>query len=135
MNFLVCARDVVQRLVADAAGEGGVARDDDDVLVRAAQVAPDGHAERGGERGAGVARAVAIVLALGAEEEAVQALVLPHGVDAIEPAGEHLVDVALVADVEDELVLRRVEDAMERDGQLDDAEVRPEMAAGLREDA
>ena len=54
--------------------------------------------------------------------------------NAIEPAGKHLVDVALVADVEDELVLRRVEDAMQRDGQLDHAEVRSEMAAGLRED-
>ena len=54
--------------------------------------------------------------------------------NAIEPAGKHLVDVALVADVEDELVLRRVENAMQRDGQLDDAEIRSEMAAGLRED-
>ena len=52
--------------------------------------------------------------------------------NAIAPAGEHLVDVALMADVEDELVLRRVEDAMQRDGQLDHAEIRPEMAAGLR---
>ena len=44
--------------------------------------------------------------------------------EAIAPAGEELVHVALVADVEDELVLRRVEDAVQRDGQLDDAEVR-----------
>ena len=87
----------------------------------------------GGERGARVTRAVAIVLAFGAEEKAVQPLVLPHGVNAIEPAGEHLVDVALVTDVEDELVLRRVENAMKRDGQLDHAEIRAEMAAGLRE--
>ena len=53
--------------------------------------------------------------------------------DAIEPAGKHFVDVTLVADVEDKLVLRRVENAMQRDGQLDHAEIRPEMAAGLRE--
>ena len=74
------------------------------------------------------------MLAFGAEEKSVQPLVLPHRVDAIEPAGEHLVDVALMADVEDELVLRRVEDPMQRDRQLDHAEIRPEMAAGLRED-
>ena len=55
--------------------------------------------------------------------------------EAVEPAGEHLVDVALMADIEDELVLRRVEDPVQRDGQFDDAEIRPEMAAGLREDA
>ena len=59
--------------------------------------------------GAGVARAVAVVLALGAEEEAVEALVRADGVDAVRAAGEHLVDVALVGDVEDELVLGRVE--------------------------
>ena len=126
--------DVVQRFVADAAGERGIARDYDDVLVAAAQIAPDRHAERGGKRRAGVARAVAIVLAFGAQEKAVQPLVLPHRVKAIEAAGKHLVDVALMADVEDELVLRRVEDAMQRDGQFDHAEIRSEMAAGLGED-
>ena len=41
--------DVVERFVGDAAGEGGVAGDADDVLVRAAQVAPHGHAERGAD--------------------------------------------------------------------------------------
>ena len=88
----------------------------------------------GRKRGAGVAGAVAIVFAFGAEKESVQSLVLPHGADAIEPAGKHLVHVALMADVEDKFVLRRVEDAVQRDGQLDDAEVRPEMSAGLRKD-
>ncbi len=43
--------------------------------------------------------------------------------------GEHLVDVRLMAHVEDEFVLGRVEDAVQRDGQLHHAEVRPEMAA------
>ncbi len=105
------------------------------MFIAAAQVARHGHAERGGKRGAGVAGAVAIVLAFGAEQKAVQALVLPHGVEALAPAGEHLVDVALVAHVEDEFVLRRVENAVQRDGQFHDAEVRPEMAAGLGEDS
>ena len=38
--------DVVERFVTDAAGKGGVARHDDDVLVRPAQVATHRHAER-----------------------------------------------------------------------------------------
>ena len=97
------------------------------------KIAPDRHAQAGRQGRAGVTRAVAIMLAFGAEEKAVQPLVLPHGVNAIEPAGKHLVDVALVTDVEDELVLRRVENAMERDGQLDHAEIGSEMTAGLRE--
>jgi hypothetical protein len=41
-------------------------------------------------------------------------------------------DVALVTDVEDELVLGSVKDAMEGDGELDDAEVWAEMAADGR---
>ena len=86
----------------------------------------------GGESGAGVPGAVAIVFAFGAQEKAVQSLVLPHRADAIEPAGKHFVDVTLMADVEDKFVLGRIEDAMQRNGQFDDAEIRPEMSAGLR---
>jgi len=68
-----------------------------------------------------------------AEEKAVQSLVLAHGVNAIESAGKHLVNVALVTDVEDEPVVRRVENAMKRNGQLDHTEIGSEMTTGLRE--
>src|SRR4029434_10205058 len=74
------------------------------------------------------------MLAFGAEEKAVQPLVLPHGVNAIEATGKHLVDVALVTDVDHEPVVRRGKNAMERNGQLDNAEIGSEMTAGLRED-
>ena len=40
-------------------------------------------------------------------------------------------DVGLVAGVEDDPVRRRVEDPVDRQGQLDDAEVRAEVATGL----
>ena len=53
---------------------------------------------------------------------------------ALAPAGEQLVDVALVADVEDELVLWRVENPVQRDGQFDDPEIRAQVAAGLGKD-
>ncbi len=39
--------------------------------------------------------------------------------------------IALVAGVEEDLVLRRVEDPVQGDGQLDHAEVGPEVSAGL----
>ena len=42
------------------------------MFIRPAQIAPDRHAERGDERGARVAGAVAVVLALRAEEESIQ---------------------------------------------------------------
>ena len=47
------------------------------------------------------------------------------------PAGQHLVAVGLVADVPDQAVVRRVEHVMQRDRELDRAEVGREMAAGL----
>ena len=40
-----------------------------------------------------------------------------------------------MAHVEDESVLRRVENAMQRDRQFDHTEIRPEMPAGLRKDS
>ena len=94
--------DVVERLKRDAVGEGGVAGDGDHVLVAAGKIAGHGHAQRGGERGACVAGAVAVVLAFGAEHEAVEAAGLADGLEAIEAAGENLVNVGLVADVEED---------------------------------
>ena len=47
------------------------------------------------------------------------------------PAGEDLVRIGLVADVPDDAVVRRVEDVVQRDRQLDRAEVRRQVAAGL----
>ena len=103
--------------------------DADHVFIRAAQVPPDRHAERRAEGRAGVAGAVAIVLAFGAQQEAIEPVVLAHGFEAVAAAGEQLVDVALMADVEDELVLWRIEDPMQRDGQFHHAEIRPKVAA------
>ena len=123
--------DVVERLEGDAVGEGGVAGHGDDVLLAAGQIAGHGHAQRGRERGAGVACAVAVVLALGAQHEAVEAAGLADGLQALAAAGEDLVDVGLVADVEEELVLRGIEDGVQGQGQLDHAEVGAEVAAGL----
>ena len=126
-------RNVVQRLEGHAVGERRVAKDADDVLARAALIASGAHAERRGKGGAGVARAKAIVFALGAEREAVQSVRGADGVKAVLAPGENLVDVGLVADIPDKLVLRRGENTVERDGHLDDAEVRAEVSAVLRQ--
>ena len=76
-----------------------------------------------------MAGAVAVVLALRAEQEAVQSAVLAHGVESLPPSGEKLVDVTLMADVEDEFVLGGVENPVQRDGQFDYAQIRAEMPA------
>ena len=98
--------DVIERFKCDAIGEGGVARDGDDMLMAAGKVAGHGHSKRGGKRGAGVTGAVAIVLTFGAQHESVETAGLANGVKTVEAAGENLVNVGLVADVEEDFVFR-----------------------------
>src|SRR6202034_1624943 len=91
------------------------------------------HAERGGQRGSGVACTVAIVFALGSEHEAVEAFRLSNSSKALAASGKDLVNVGLVADVEDKFVGGRVEDRMESEGKFDDSEIGTEMAASFGE--
>jgi len=81
--------------------------------------------------GSGMAGPVAVVLALGPEHEAVQAIGLADGVEAILAAGQELVHVGLVADIEDEVVRRRVKDVVHCDRQFDDAQVWANVSARL----
>ena len=124
-------RHVVERLVGNAAGKRRVARHHDDVFVAPALVPARRHAQPGRKRRARVARPVAVVLAFRAQHETVEPLVLPDALDVPGTPfrGEELVDVSLVAHVENELVLGRVEHAVQGDGQLDHAEVRPQVTA------
>ena len=90
------------------------------------------HAERGRDRGRRMRGAEGVVLALVAAREAARcrragaACAMP-----LAAAGEDLVRIGLVADVPDDAVVRRVEDVVQRDRQLDRAEVRRQVAAGL----
>ena len=77
-------------------------------------------------------RAERVVFALGALGEAGEAALLAQRADAVAAAGQDLVRIGLVADVPDQPVVRRVEDVVQRDSQLDDAEPGAEMAAGVR---
>ena len=122
---------VVQRLIADAVGKRRIAGQRNDVLIAAAHVARDSHSQSGAESGSGVACAKAVMLALSAEHKAVQSTGLTDGVKALLASGEQLVDVTLVADVEDEAVFRGIEDIVHGDGQLDHAQVGADMSAGL----
>ena len=72
-----------------------------------------------------------VVLALDALGEARQAAALAERADAVATPGQDLVRVALVADVPDQAVAGCVEDMMQRNRQLDDAEAGAEVPAGL----
>ncbi len=123
--------DIVERLKTYAIGKSRIPGKGDHVLLGAGQIAGHGHAQGSGKGGAGVACAIAVMVAFGAQGEAVQAAGLAHGVETSTPAGEQLVNVGLVAYVKDEPVSRGVEDVVHGQRQFDDAEVRTEVAARL----
>jgi hypothetical protein len=74
------------------------------------------------------------VRALGAEHESIQAIGCPNGAELFAASREKFVDVGLMADVEDKVVLGRIEDVVHGEGELDHTEVRAKMASGLGED-
>ena len=78
-------------------------------------------------------RAVAVVLAFGAQHEAVQSAGLTNGGKAIEPAGQNFMDVRLVAYVETERSVGSIENGVQRQRQFHDAQIWAQMAAGLGE--
>ena len=73
-----------------------------------------------------------VVLALAAPRKARDAFVLAQLVHLATPAGQDLVRIRLVADVPDEPVVGSVEDGVQRDGQLDRAEVRRQVPTRTR---
>ena len=72
-----------------------------------------------------------VVSAFGAAWKSGWPVLHPEPVHLRAPAGEDLVRVCLVTDVPDDPVMRRVENVMQRDRELDRAEVRRQMAARL----
>ena len=110
---------VVHRLIGHARRHRAVADHGDNVVVAAGEVARHGHAEAGGNRGRGVRGAERVVVALGALGEAGEAAAGAQRADAVAAAGEDLVRVGLMADVPDQAIVRRVEDIVDRRGQLD----------------
>ena len=126
------ATRVMERLVRDPTRERAIADHRDDLAVLADPLAhrllqPDPVADRG----RGVARAHDVVLGLEDRAERRQALVLADRAEPLPAAREDLVRIGLMPDVPEDLVRRRVEQAVQGDGQLAGPEVGAEVAADL----
>ena len=67
---------------------------------------------------------------LSARLEAGQAAAGAQCADAVTPSSHDLVRIRLMADIPDQLVLRRIEHIMQGNRQFDDAKARPQVAAG-----
>src|SRR5262249_43037457 len=74
-------------------------------------------------------RSETVIFAFGAFGGAREAAPLPQCPDLVPPGGQYLVRVGLVPDMPDQAVARRVEQIVERDSELDDAEPCPKMSA------
>ena len=122
--------DVVEGLEREARQQRRVADDDRDPLERVAQVARRREALRDRQPGARVPAVEHVVRRLGAAREPADAVDLAQRVEPLEAPRQQLVRVGLVPGVPDDVVARRLEQPVERERDLDDAEARPEVAAG-----
>ena len=123
--------DVVQRFPAHTAGERAVADDGDHMPIAVpGQLEGLGQPVGIGQRGTGVAGLHPVMLALGACRIARQTVLHPQLVEIGGPPGQDLVHVGLVPRVEDDRIMRRIEDPVQRQCQFDDAEIGAQMSAG-----
>jgi hypothetical protein len=98
------------------------------MLIRTFEIPRGSHAQGGTQRRARVTSTVAVMLALAAEEEAVEAFILADGMNLVPATGQHFVDVSLVGDIKDKFVLGSVKHPMKGDGQLHDPEIGTEVS-------
>ena len=131
VRFRVHATGMVERLEGHTGGHRAIADHRDHAARVALGLQRDGHAQRGGDRGGRMADAKGVVIAFLAARERRHAATALHRVDGVAAAGEDLVRIALVADVPDQAIHRRVVEVVQGDGQLDHAQARTEMAADL----
>ncbi len=73
-----------------------------------------------------------IVFALGALGETRQAIRLTQRANPVAASGQNLVRIGLMTHIPDQTVVRRVEQVVQGDRQLDDAQARAKMSASHR---
>src|SRR5205823_6036563 len=123
--------DVIERLIGHPARQGAIADDNDH--VSGLSLLPHRLSHPGGvtETGRRMAVLDEVVLALRAVGVAAHAAQLAQPRKSLARTRQELVDVRLVAGVPEDAVPGALEHPMERQGQLDDAEVGAEVASGL----
>ena len=122
--------NVIEAFKCLAARQGAVSEKCDHILRSALKVAGLGKARRKRHGGRGVADAEAVMRALAMIGET-DVLTVGSFLEEFSSSGQRLVGIALVRNVEDNLVLRRVKHIVERNLRFHGAEVRAEMAADI----
>ena len=128
-ELLAALPGIVHGLIGQAAGHCAVAHQGHDVIVLMLQRAGTRHAESGGDGAGGVTGHKRIRHALRRLWEARKAAEHTQCAEFVPPAGQDLVDIGLMPHVEQEPVTARIEYPLQRNTQLDNAEVRGQMTA------
>ena len=124
---------VVQRLEGHAGAHRAVADHGDHAAVFVIALRRDRHAERRRNRSGRMRGAERVVFALRTTRKARRPARHPQPAHILAAAGQDLVRVGLVTDVPHDTIARRVEHVVERDRELDGAEIRRKVTAGLRD--
>ena len=120
---------VVQRLIDHAVCQRAVTDDRDGIIVVSFQLVGLRDAECGGDRGAAVTFGENIVLAFSSVGEAGDASSLAERMEAFISSRQELMRVALMADVENDFIIRRAEMSVQGDGCFRHSEIGSEMSA------
>ena len=120
---------VVERFIAHSAGQCAVPDDGDHLIFFFPVIPGAGHAERGRNRGACVTRLKTVVFALAPFRKTGDAAVGTQRGKTVIPSGDHLVYIALMSDVKNDLVFRHMKDPVERECKLHNAEIGRKMTA------
>ena len=131
-HILMQHTGVVQRLKSHTAGHGAVADNSYDIIILTLQIAGAGHAQSSGNRCTGMTGTEGIMLAFAALREAGKAAVLTQRRKLLPASGNNFMDIGLMTYVENNLIFRRIENLMQGQSQLYHAQVRRQMAAGVR---
>ena len=123
--------DVVERLERQAAHQRRVTDDDRDPLQSVPHVARLGQPLGDGQAGACVAAVEHVMDRFAAAREPPDAVDLAERPEPVEAAGQQLVGIRLVPGVPHDPVTGRLEQAVERQRQLDDPEGRAQVSAGI----
>src|SRR6185369_3125549 len=127
------AAGVIQRFEGHAGAERAIADDRHDATLLLAARSGDRHAERRADRRARMANTERVVFALAARRKRREAVLQLDRAQLVAAPGQYLVRIGLMTDVPHDAVVRRIEDVMQGDRELDGAEAGREVAAHLRD--
>ena len=123
---------VIHGLIGHAAGKGAVTDDADSGAFPARQLFGPRHTQRHRHRGGSVSRNGAVAGALRGTQKAADAVQLPEGAEAALAPGEHLVHIALVSHIEDEVIPWDGKHPVDGHGQLHRSQIGGQMSPCFR---